>query len=99
MLSECYCPINHRYQLVLAGIVDPSLDLLFRMRFANLMKSLWIDRPPFHILTLPRHIHVGSANSAIANSPSAWSVAKSEFAEFGITNPQKIADNFVVLQV
>ena len=100
MLSECYCPINHRYQLVLAGIVDPSLDWLFRSRFADLMKSLWIDRPPFHTPVLPRHIHAADelVNSRV-NSHSRWSAETIEFEGFGIMNPWEITDNFVVLQV
>ena len=91
ILSKYCCPTNYRYQLVLAGMADPSLPWLFRMRFANLMKSLWIDRPPFYTPVLPRHIYAARADDALVNSHSRRSAETIEF-EF-------IPDNFVVLQV
>ena len=71
------------------------------MRFADLMKSLWIDRPPFHPLILPRRVRIAvddaHANSSLRAPRSAEE--KGEFADFGITDPQKITDNFISLQV
>ena len=71
------------------------------MRFADLMKSLWIDRPPFHPLILPRRVRI-AVDDVRANSPLRAprpSEEKAEFADFGITDPQNITDNFVALQV
>ena len=82
--------------MVLAGMADSYLPWAVRMRFADLMKSLWIDRPPFHPLILPRRVRV-AVDDFRANSRS--SEEKAEFADFGITDPRKTTDNFVVLQV
>ena len=95
------CPTNRRYHLVLAGMADPSLPWMFRRRFADLMKTLWIDRPPFHPLILPRRVRI-AVDDVRANSPLralCSSEEKAEITDFGITDPQKITDNFVVLQV
>ena len=91
-----------RYKLVLAGMADEFLPWTCRKRFAHLMKSLWIDRPPFHPMVLPRRVRVARVRDNPSNSISRLPSPEeknSEFADFGITNPQQITDNFVVLQV
>ena len=84
--------------MVLAGMADSYLPWAVRMRFADLMKSLWIDRPPFHPLILPRRVRI-AVDDVRAKSPLGAPRSSAEFADFGITDPQKITDNFVVLQV
>ena len=93
---------NCRYTLVLAGMADNLLPWTCRRRFADLMKSLWIDRPPFHPMVLPRRVRIAQAEDNFSNSTSTLldlNEEKSEFADFGITNPQEITSDFVVLQV
>lgn len=90
------------YQLVLAGMADDLLPWTCRRRFADLMKSLWIDRPPFHPMVLPRRVRISRIEDEFSNSITTvltLKEEKSEFADFGITNPQEITSDFVVLQV
>ena len=53
-------------------------------------------------MVLPRRVRIVRVEDTFSNSEStllAPGEEKSEFADFGITNPQEITANFVVLQV
>ena len=65
------------------------------------MKSLWIDRPPFHPLVLPRRVRIAQVedDGSFSGELALVEEKSSEFADFGITNPKEITGDFVVLQV